>query len=158
MLLRNLFLTICLCLSVIVRGQDWTVVGNSTGTDGILGTLNGWNIDFQTNGFTRMSLMRTGTTPINGYNINTSGFLGLSTSPAFFAPAWNMPGTPFAMLHLNGENLPDGVPVQLGYRDWMQHGIVFTHNHDFMYVGPRKIADDQTDASIVWGDNTSDLC
>lgn len=152
---QKLIIAICLAFNSLAANAQWQTIGNTTSQDGILGTLNGWNIDFQTNGATRMSLMRTGTTPINGYNINTSGFLGLSTSPAFFTPAWNMPGTPFALLHLNGENLPDGIPVQLGYRDWMQNGIVFTHNKDFMYVGPRKIGTDQTDATIVWGDNTN---
>ncbi len=42
-------------------------------------------------------------------------------------------------MHLNGDK--SGITLHNGYRDWMRYGITFTHNKDFMYVGPKKNGD-----------------
>lgn len=109
----------------------------------------GGDIDFRTNNVNRMRLMQSGNSTINGYNVNRSGFLGLSQEPAFFTSGVQ---SPYSLLHLNGNNGGNN-PQQLGYRDWMRYGIVFTHNRDLMYVGPRSNGTDITDAVIAWADN-----
>jgi hypothetical protein len=97
-----------------------------------------------------MQLMQTGNSLINGYTINRSGFLGLSTTPSFFANY-----SPYSILHLNGVN-PNGIPEFNGYRSWMQYGITSTHNQDLMFIGQRRIANDVTNATIAWADNSID--
>ncbi len=117
-----------------------------------LGYDAGQNLEFRTNNLIRMQQMQTGTSSINGYTITRSGFLGLSQDATFFTAGL---GTPFSLLHLNGNN-GSGSPQELGYRDWMRYGITFTHNDDLMFVGPRRRGnDDRTDAAVVWSDGTN---
>jgi hypothetical protein len=48
-----------------------------------------------------MQLMQTGNSTINGFNVNRSGFLGLSQDATLFTLGVN---SPFSLLHLNGDN------------------------------------------------------
>ena len=124
---------------------------NNTGANKFLGYNGAQNLEFRTNNTTRMQMMQNGFSNINGFNIDRSGFLGLSQDPNFFTGG---PASPFSLLHLNGDNNA-GAAQQLGYRNWMRYGITFTHNQDLMYIGPRRNdADDVTDAVIAWADNT----
>jgi hypothetical protein len=126
-----------------------TSANNVPGVGKFLGYNAGQNLEFRTNNVIRMQLMQSGNTTINGNPINRSGFLGLSTAPSFFTSGL---GSPFSLLHLNGDN-PSGAPETLGYRPWMRTGIVYTHNNDIMYIGPRAISTDVTDAVFVSGHN-----
>jgi len=124
---------------------------NNTGANKFLGFNGAQNLEFRTNNTTRMQLMQNGNSTINGFNIDRSGFLGLSQDPGFFTGG---AASPFSLLHLNGDN-GTGNGQELGYRDWMRYGITFTHNRDLMYIGPRKVgAEDVTDAVIAWADNS----
>ena len=120
---------------------------NMPGVGKYLGFSGAQNLEFRTNNIIRMQLTETSTSTINGFTIDNSGFLGLSANPTFFTTS-----QPFALLHLNGINSL-GVPQQNGYRTWMQHGIVSTHNQDLMFIGQKSNADDVTDAVIGWADN-----
>ncbi len=117
--------------------QDWNTLGNNLGAPGIFGSNTNFEVLFRTNGINRMKLMQSGNSAINGFNIDRSGFLGLSQDPNFFTGGV---ASPFSLLHLNGDN-NGGAAQQLGYRPWMQYGITFTHNRDLMYVGPRRTDD-----------------
>lgn len=121
------------------------------------GSYLGWdwanNLDFRTNDITRMRMMQTGTNTIDGYTINNSGFVGLTIDPTFHGTT-GAGAKPYSLLHLNGQwNAPWG-PQEGGYRPWMVPGIVFTHNQDIMYVGPKRNGTDMTDAVVAWGDNS----
>jgi len=139
-------------LSFSILAQDWRVGGNTLlqlgGNPPILGTTVGNNnpLSFATNGINRMQLTQNNTATINGFTVDNSGFLGLSANPGFFNTF-----TPYALLHLNGVN-PLGNPQQDGYRAWMRHGIVSTHNQDLMFIGQKANDDDVTDAVIAWSD------
>lgn len=150
-----LLLGIVTCLSLLSfeSSAQATVASNNTGAGRYLGFNAGQNLEFRTNNVIRMQLMQTGNTTINGNPINRSGFLGLSTAPSFFTSGSIQ--SPFSLLHLNGDN-PSGAPETLGYRPWMRTGIVYTHNNDIMYIGPRAISPDVTDAVIAWGDNSTE--
>jgi hypothetical protein len=120
---------------------------NNTGINKFLGYNGAQNLEFRTNNINRMQLTQDNTATINGFTVNNSGFLGLSANPGFFNTF-----TPYALLHLNGVN-PLGNPQQDGYRAWMRHGIVSTHNQDLMFIGQKANDDDVTDAVIAWADN-----
>ncbi len=124
-------------LSLLMNSAETSAqaTGNNLPAPGkYLGFSGAQNLEFRTNNTTRMQLMQSGNSVVNGFTIDRSGFLGLSTQPNFFTTG---AATPFALLHLNGDN-PMGFPESLGYRPWMRHGIVYTHNQDIMYVGPRS--------------------
>lgn len=125
-----------------------TFANNAPGANRFLGFNGAQNLEFRTNNITRMQLMQSGNSLINGYTINRSGFLGLSVAPTFFTNH-----APYSILHLNGVN-PNGIPEFNGYRSWMQYGIISTHNQDLMFIGQRRIADDITNATIAWADNS----
>ncbi len=125
---------------------------NNPGGTKFLGYNGPQDLDFRTNSIDRMRLMQTGTYTVDGYNIDNSGFLGLSIDPIFFGTS-SQGGEPFSLLHLNGESNSVWGPQQLGYRDWMRPGITFTHNQDMMYIGPKRNALDKTDAVFSWSDN-----
>lgn len=154
--MKTIFITACTVVCVLLfsthSNAQATVADNLPIIGRYLGFSGGLNLEFRTNNITRMQLMQSGTSVVNGYTIDRSGFLGLSTQPNFFTTG---AASPFALLHLNGDN-PLGFPESLGYRPWMRHGVVYTHNQDIMYVGPRRVgADDRTDAVIAWEDNSS---
>lgn len=143
-------LACALLLNHNLRAQS-TSGNNNIGFGKFLGYNNAQNLEFRTNNTTRMQLMQNGNSNINGFNVNRSGFLGLSQDPGFFTGG---PASPFSLLHLNGDN-GAGNAQQAGYRDWMRYGITFTHNNDLMYIGPRKVGgNDVTDAVIAWADNS----
>jgi uncharacterized coiled-coil protein SlyX len=123
---------------------------NNTGANKYLGYNGAQNLEFRTNNITRMQLMETGNSTINGNVINRSGFLGLSQDPTFFSSGI---ASPFSLLHLNGDNIGQG-PQTSGYRSWMRYGLTFTHNRDLMYIGMKRVGlNDVTDAVIGWADN-----
>ncbi|WP_306640588.1 hypothetical protein [Sanyastnella coralliicola] len=135
-----------LCLSVIllttqVAEAQWQTGGNFVGPTDVLGSNNSEPVSMITDGDPHLRLMDNGNITVNTYTYNRNGFLGLSQDPTFFNLGLQ---SPFTQLHLNGNN-PNGFPEQLGFRDWMRYGILFTHNQDMMYVGPRRIGDDVTD-------------
>jgi hypothetical protein len=148
-------------LNLLILVISWLIgidcIAQSTTDDNIPGGgkflgYNGAGIDleFRTNNVTRMQLMETGNSTINGNVINRSGFLGLSPDASLFNLGVN---SPFSLLHLNGDNIGQG-PQTGGYRSWMRYGIVFTHNRDLMYIGMKRVGlNDVTDAVIGWGDN-----
>lgn len=51
---------------------------NNPGGEKFLGYDAGQNLEFHTNNTTRMQMMQTGNSNINGFNIARGGFLGLS--------------------------------------------------------------------------------
>ncbi|MFN2430543.1 MAG: hypothetical protein ABR574_11035, partial [Cryomorphaceae bacterium] len=57
---------------------------NNPGGGKFLGYDAGQNLEFRTNNTTRMQMMQNGNSAINGFNIDRSGFLGLSQDPNFF--------------------------------------------------------------------------
>ena len=130
-----------------LAGQS-TSGNNNPGTGKFIGyNAAGQNLDFRTNNITRMRLMETGVNTVEGYTYNHDGFLMLSMDPNGFNYK------PFSLLHLNGLGNHSWGPQPFGYRDWMKAGIIFTHNRDFMYVGPMSNGLDKTDAVIAWADN-----
>ncbi|WP_306640580.1 tail fiber domain-containing protein [Sanyastnella coralliicola] len=146
----KILVLIILCFPSITFSQDWNTGGNVLGPLDRLGANNGQPVTVITDGDPHLRLMDSGNITVNTYTYNRNGFLGLSQDPTFFNLGLQ---SPFTQLHLNGNN-PNGFPEQLGFRDWMRYGILFTHNQDMMYVGPRRIGDDVTDAVIAWGDNS----
>lgn len=128
-----MILAVFVSITTIAQTLDWNTGGNALPTTGILGSTTNFDILFQTDGINRMRLMETGTATINGYSIDYDGHLGLSLTPAFFGTG-SGGSTPFSLLHLNGTGNSGFGPQQLGYRDWMQPGIIFTHNSDMMYL------------------------
>lgn len=76
------YLLLCLLILKQTTGQVSQLNNNPT-----VGAFLGWNgaqnLDFRTNNINRMRLMETGTAMIDGYAIDNSGFLGLSTDPLF---------------------------------------------------------------------------
>ena len=150
----HFFLLGCSLMMMIFQAKVSFAQSSSDNNNILLGKYIGYNagqnLEFRTNNITRMQLMQTGNSLINGYTINRSGFLGLSTTPSFFANY-----SPYSILHLNGVN-PNGIPEFNGYRSWMQYGITSTHNQDLMFIGQRRIANDVTNATIAWADNSID--
>ncbi|WP_306640584.1 hypothetical protein [Sanyastnella coralliicola] len=140
---KYLFLTLTLLLICSIGYSQSTTANNVPGGNKFLGFDAAQAIDFRTNDINRAKLMDNGNITVNTYTYNRAGFFGLSQDPDFFNLGLQ---SPFTLLHLNGDN-PNGAPEQLGFRDWMRYGILFTHNQDMMYVGPRRIGDDVTD---VW--------
>ncbi|GEM_PF-6410438 len=140
---------ILLCLMAFNQSSLAQSSGNNTpGFGKYLGFSGAQNLEFRTNNIIRMQLTETSTTTINGFTVDNSGFLGLSADPGFFNTF-----TPYALLHLNGINtLQGGNPEFNGYRTWMRHGIVSTHNQDLMFIGQKANDDDVTDAVIAWSD------
>ncbi len=131
-----------------LAGQS-TSGNNNPGTGKFIGyNAAGQNLEFRTNNTTYMQLMQNGINTVDGYTYNHDGFLLLSSDPTAFNHK------PFSLLHLYGEGNTWG-PQPWGYRDWMKAGITFTHNRDFMYVGPKANNESLTDAVIAWGDNKS---
>jgi hypothetical protein len=126
-----------------------TSANNTPFAGKFLGYDAGQNLELRTNNLTHMQMMQTGNSTINGFNIDRSGFVGLSQNPTFFTTG---PQSPFSLLHLNGDN-NGGNAQEIGYRSWMRHGITLTHNQDLMFVGQRRISNDVTDAVIAWADN-----
>ena len=143
-------IVICALLPNVNVNAQSTSGNNNPGGGKFLGFNAGQNLEFRTNNILRMQMMETGNSTINGFVVNRSGFLGLSTDPTFFTSG---SATPFSLLHLNGDN-PVGIPDFNGYRPWMRYGITFTHNQDLMFIGQRRIADDITNATIAWADNS----
>ena len=93
--------------------------GNNNPVPGKFLGLNGpQNLEFRTNNTTRMQMMQNGFSNINGFNIDRSGFLGLSQDPNFFTGG---AASPFSLLHLNGDNNA-GAAQQLGYRNCLPAG------------------------------------
>jgi len=129
-------------ISSLLFGQS--TGDNNPGTGKFLGFNGAQDLDLRTNNLTHMRMMQNGNSTINGTLIDRSGFVALSQNPAVFG----LPGaSAFSLLHLNGDNGVGGLPQQLGYRSWMRHGIVFTHNADLMYIGPKQTGNlDVTDA------------
>jgi len=78
-----------------------TFADNNPGAGRYIGYNAGQNLEFRTNNFTFMQMMQQGSSTINGFNVDRSGFLGLSQNPTFFT---NGIATPFSLLHLNGDN------------------------------------------------------
>ncbi len=149
-----IFIFSVFCLVLIGCGQLFGQVFqlNNNPTAGAFlgwnaGGVNG-NLDFRTNNINRMRLQQTGTTTIDGYLVDNSGFLSLSMVPG----AFNLQSA-YSLLHLNGFGNSAFGPQALGYRSWMRPGITFTHNSDLMYIGPRANDQDITDAVIAWSDN-----
>jgi len=136
-----------------LSGQ-WDESGNPLLNTGLFGSTTNWDILFVTDNVNRMQLMETGTTTIDGYSIDYDGHLGLSLTPSFFGTG-TAGRIPYSLLHLNGTGNNAGGAQEFGYRDWMQPGIIFTHNSDLMYIGPKvgPGGEDQTDAVISWSDN-----
>lgn len=134
--------------------QPWETTGNLVGTGDYLGSSNNFAVDFRTDDITRMRIMETSPTYfVDGYPIDNSGFVGLTIDPTFHGTT-GAGAKPYSLLHLNGQwNAPWG-PQEGGYRPWMVPGIVFTHNQDIMYVGPKRNGTDMTDAVVAWGDNS----
>lgn len=154
--MKSLFYIFILIVVLMIFGNkevnaQATQPNNNTGVGNFLGFNGAQDLDFRTNNILRMQLQQTQNSTINNnFNVNTSGFLGLSNEPNFFTTG---PQSPFSLLHLNSDNSVGA--QQGGYRDWMRGGIVFTHNQDLMYVGPMKNgAMDVTDAVVSWSDNT----
>lgn len=135
-----------LCVPILSFSQTTAPTNNPT-NGAFLGWNGAQNLDFKTNNTTRMRLTQNDINMVDNYLFLCSGFLGLSIDPNFFNQA-----KPFSMLHLHGLNNPLG-PQPWGYRDWMVAGITFTHNQDFMYIGPKANGIDKTDAVIAWADN-----
>ena len=127
--------------------SQWWPTGNVVNPGEFLGSINNQALNFRTNGVNRMRLMETGVNTVEGYTYNHDGFLMLSMDPNGFNYK------PFSLLHLNGLGNHSWGPQPFGYRDWMKAGIIFTHNRDFMYVGPMSNGLDKTDAVIAWADN-----
>ncbi len=78
---------------------------------------------------------------INGFNVNTSGFMGIGpNSTGFGHPTgfWQDVG-PFSLLHLNGETLASDFVFPGGYRPWMRTGITFSDQTDLGYIGIRSV-------------------
>jgi hypothetical protein len=153
--LKFIFLFLLFTESTCLLGQV-TIDNNNPFPGSFLGWNGAQDLDFRTNNINRMRLMETGTATIDGYNIDYDGHLGLSLTPSFFGTGL-VSDVPFSLLHLNGFNNNANGPQQLGYRDWMRPGIIFTHNSDMMYVGPKvgPGGTDVTDAVIGWADNES---
>ncbi len=143
--LLNLLIFAFVFSSFVATSQS-TTPSNNTLVGAFLGYDGAQNLEFRTNNIIRMQLTETNTATINGFTVYNSGFLGLSANPGFFNTF-----TPYALLHLNGVN-PLGNPQQDGYRAWMRHGIVSTHNQDLMFIGQKANDDDVTDAVIAWSD------
>ncbi|MGQ0827310.1 MAG: hypothetical protein ACT4ON_02825 [Bacteroidota bacterium] len=102
--------------------------GGGGGTNNIFGTGAGFNspIYTVTNGAQRTRLNGNLTTVINTFNVNTSGFFGISPN-GFFAT-----NSPASMLHLAGNNnTPFGAG---GYRSWMRTGLFINKNTNSMYM------------------------
>ncbi len=145
--MKNLSLIILGFIIPIFAISQTTVPNNTPFSGAYLGWSGAQNLDFKTNSIPRMQLMQTSTYTVDSYTFDNSGFLGLSTDPHFFGPF-----EPYSLIHLNGDNQGSG-PQQWGYRPWMTPGITFTHNRDFMYIGPYAHGLDHTDAVIAWADN-----
>ncbi len=145
-ILQFTMLIALLASSLVVIGQS-TTNNNLPGNGKFLGyDAGGVDLNFRTNNINRMRLMQTGTNTIDQYTVNTSGNLVLSSDPIFLNSGYR----PFSLLHLNGQGNSGG-PQPWGYRPWMRDGITFTHNSDFMYVGPMKKGSgvDKKDAVIA---------
>jgi hypothetical protein len=120
----------------------------------IFGTM--WNspIYTHTNGINRMIVNGDKTPTLNGFNVNTSGYVGIGNpnySPLVGGgPMWSTQG-PFSLLHLNG----DGGGQENGYRPWMQTGITFTEGFDLSYVGNRVVdgVGDRNEFTMAWSND-----
>lgn len=97
-------------LSFSTFAQDWLVGGNTLlqmgGNPPILGTMAGNNqpLNIYTNGVQRGIRNGDRTPTINGFNVNTSGFMGIgpnSIGNGHPDGLWTDIG-PFSLLHLNG--------------------------------------------------------
>ncbi|MFT7078909.1 MAG: hypothetical protein ACJAZC_000437 [Cryomorphaceae bacterium] len=151
--IKHVALILCLLSLNQVSGQS-TSGNNNPGFGNFLGYNGAQDLDFRTNNIDRMRLMETGNTTIDGYTVPAGGHLGLSLTPSFFGTTGTS-RVPYSLLHLNGFQNNAGGPQAAGYRDWMRPGIVFTHNADLMYIGPKvgPGGQDITDAVISWSDN-----
>ncbi|MGQ0827312.1 MAG: tail fiber domain-containing protein [Bacteroidota bacterium] len=122
-------------------------IGNPALTNNIFGTLFNSPIYTVTDGAQRTRLNGNLTTVINTFNVNTSGFFGISPS-GFFAT-----NSPASMLHLAGNNnTPFGAG---GYRSWMRTGTLSTENSDNTYFGLKEEGFNRSDAIINWGDDAN---
>lgn len=140
----QIFFLFIFSLSTNVFFGQVTNDNNNPSAGAFVGFNAGQDLDFRTNNINRMRLMQTGNVNVNQGAFANSGFLSLSTDPAYI--------TPWSLLHLNGDNVGNG-PYSNGHRNWMRYGLLFTHNRDLMYVGPKSNGTDVTDAVIGWGDN-----
>jgi len=77
------YVTFIFILSPNLVVSQSTSGNNNTGVGKFLGYNGAQSLDFRTNNINRMRLMETGTAMIDGYAIDNSGFLGLSTDPLF---------------------------------------------------------------------------
>jgi hypothetical protein len=84
---------------------------------------------------------------INGFNVNTSGFVAITRDQGFLTSGAQ---TPYSLLHIAGEQ---NTTQQTGYRPWMKDGLTFTGNSDLAYIGPRAIGEDITEFVIGVTDN-----
>jgi hypothetical protein len=115
----NILLVISSLLSILNEALAQSTSGNNnTGFGKYLGYNGAQNLEYRTNNTTRMQLMQTGNSTINGFNVNRSGFLGLSPDATLFTLGVN---SPFSLLHLNGDNIGQG-PQTGGYRDCLPAG------------------------------------
>jgi len=151
------------------QNQYWSRSGNIyNGSTPVGSNILGFSSDYnspiyiETYGLYRMKISSTfsSTTQysINGFGwangVNTSGYVGIGANDNVNGgQLWTNKG-PFSLLHLNGDN-NTGWVQEFGYRTWMKTGITITSNDDLMYVGPKKNANDVTDAVFLWSDNST---
>jgi hypothetical protein len=86
---------------------------------------------------------------INGFNVNTSGFVAITRDQGFLT---NGAQSPYSLLHIAGEA---ATTQQSGYRPWMKDGITFTANSDLGFIGPRAIQNDITEFVLAVTDNAN---
>ena len=108
-------------------------------------------IHWFTDSLHRMRLNPTQTSLVNGFTVETDGFLGLGQNALTNNAA---PIRPWTRLHLH-DRIIAGNAVEWGFRDWMHNGVTMTGHGDHMYIGHKYGPgfNDPTDAVFQWADN-----
>ena len=105
--------TFALTLILVNETQaQWMETGNNLFTTGTFGSLNNFDVLFRTDDVNRMRLMETGTSNVDGYNIDNSGFLYLGLTPAALTGFEAQ-----SALHIDGINNITGSPQGQGFGD-----------------------------------------
>lgn len=132
-------------------------LGGPAGSKNIFGTM--WNspIYTYTNGVGRGIRNGDRNQNINGFNVNTNGYMGLgpnSIGAGHNNGLWEDIG-PFSLLHLNGVTAPGDFVFPGGYRPWMRTGITFSDQIDLAYVGLRSVdvANNINEMVINWSND-----
>ncbi len=123
-------------------GAFWRKGGNNIGNGfNIFGTMFNSPIYTYTNGVGRGIRNGDRTPNINGFNVNTSGYMGIgpnSVGSGHSNGFWQDVG-PYSLLHLNGVTTGSDFVFPGGYRPWMRTGITFSDQIDLAYVGLRSV-------------------